>query len=85
MNIGACNPPIDAIAALACVCRTSAKNAVREARRFGLIRRTPGGRSLIRRSTRFASPRIERRVGWQADSARFPPFCRGHGQSSGGL
>ena len=47
---GACSLPLDAVAALAGVCRTSVKNAVREARLLGLIlvreRRIPGRRSL---------------------------------------
>jgi hypothetical protein len=34
---GPCTLPIDAIAALAGVCRTTAQNALREARRLGLL------------------------------------------------
>jgi hypothetical protein len=47
---GACSLPIDAIAALAGVCRTTAQNALRAARAGGLMlvreRRIPGRRSL---------------------------------------
>jgi hypothetical protein len=47
---GACSLPIDAIAALAGVCRTTVQNAMRAARLFGLIhikeRRIPGRKSL---------------------------------------
>jgi hypothetical protein len=49
-RMGVCVLPIDAIAALAGVERTTAKNAMREARRLGLIevkeRRIPGQKSL---------------------------------------
>ena len=47
---GACSLPIDAIAALAGVCRTVVKNALRQARAIGLVlvreRRIPGRKSL---------------------------------------
>jgi hypothetical protein len=47
---GTCSLPIDAIAALAGVCRTVVKNAMRQARAVGLVlvreRRIPGRKSL---------------------------------------
>jgi hypothetical protein len=47
---GVCRLPVDAIAALAGVCRTVVKNALRQARPIGLVgvkeRRVPGRRSL---------------------------------------
>jgi hypothetical protein len=47
---GACSLPVDAIAALAGVCRTTVKRAMRQARLLGLIlvkeRRIPGRKSL---------------------------------------
>jgi hypothetical protein len=47
---GACSLPIDALAALAGVCRTVVKNALRQARAVGLVlvkeRRIPGRKSL---------------------------------------
>jgi hypothetical protein len=77
---GVCSLPIDAIAALAGVCRTVVKSAMREAKLIGLIhvkeRRVPGRKSLpniVRVISREWLAWLKLSIG-----VRFPPSTRSH-------